>query len=60
MLVGAGSPVDQLSLGGDEWLVHLAVVRRADELRRQELSSIHGVQWITVPEHDEEVDEDGS
>lgn len=47
-LVNAGSPVEQLSLPGDAWVVHCAVVGRANDIRREEMTAAHGVEWLPV------------
>lgn len=59
-LVGAGPPVDQLAVGlgvpdgadpVDLWALHCAVVRRANDIRRDELAVLHPhVRVVTVPE----------
>lgn len=54
LLVHAGPPIEQLSLKGEAWRVHCAVVQRANEIRRAEMTAAHGVEWLPVPPEPEE------
>lgn len=56
-LVNAGSPIEQLSLSEDAWAVHCAVVSRANDIRRDELTAAHGIEWVSLPPEPEESDD---